>query len=330
MSTTRKNHHRRIAALAALSAATLALAACGEDSEASTDGLTPLSVALFPAADVAPVYLAIEQGFFEDEGLDVSVQMLDSGAAATAAVVSGDVNIGFSNPASVVIARSQNLPVTIVAPASAAGDTPEDAYSGVLVQADSDIEDITDLEGRTVAVNALGNILEITLRHALDDAGVDSSTVELVEIPFPEMPATLEAGHVDAIFEVEPFVTQTVQTGTARVVATPYELTAPALTGAVYFSNEQFLGENAEDAAAFRRAMEQSVAYADEHPDEMRAQVAEFTEIAPETIDEMNFAQLATDVPREMIELYADLLTQYGLVESEVDIDALMAGLETE
>lgn len=313
----------------------LSLAACSSgaspSNEGGSDGSTAqkLSVGLFTAADVAPVFLAEEQGFFEEEGLEVDTQMLESGAAVVAAVIAGDVQIGFSNPASVVTASGQGLPVSIVAPASEAGKNSDEAYAAVIAPVDSDIQSTKDLEGKSVAVNAVGNILELTLNRAMQEADGDPSKVRLVEVPFPEMPAMLEQGQVDAAFMVEPFLTQSLESGVGRIVATPYEETAPSLTGAVYFSTQQFVAEDPETVAAFRRAMQKAVEYAGEHPDELRQSVAGFTKIDPEVVDRMRFAGLSTDVPREMIELYVEMAEDLELVKpGSVDIDKLMSGLD--
>jgi NitT/TauT family transport system substrate-binding protein len=294
---------------------------------ASTE-LTTVRVGIFPAADVAPIFLGVSQGFFEDEGLELETQMLGGGAAVTAAVVADEADIGFSNVASLVIARSQGLPITIVAPATQAGADASEANAGVVVPMDSDIQDAAGLAGKTVAVNALGNILEMTLRESLDRAGADPFAVNLVEIPFPDMPAMLDSGQVDAAFVIEPFATQILGGGNARVVATPYEETAPSLTGAVYFTTESFVESDGDTAAAFQRALARSVEYAQENPDELRAAVGEYTEISEDVISQMVFPQLAAEVPRDMIELYVELLTEYGMVTGDVDVDGLMAGLD--
>jgi NitT/TauT family transport system substrate-binding protein len=310
--------------------AALTLSACGGNSTAAggEKGLTTLKVGLFAAADVAPIFVGKEQGFFKEEGLDIQTQMLDGGAAVTAAVIAGDAEIGFSNPVSLVVARSKGLPVTVVAPASAAGKDASEAYAAVLVKKDSPIQSTADLGGKTVAVNALGNILEVTLRNALDKAGVDPQSVKLVEIPFSQMPSVLANGQVDAGFMVEPFVTQSTVDGQARAVAHPYEEAAPSLPGAVYFSTEKFVGGDSETVKAFRRALEKSVKYSNENPKVMRQAVTQFTKISPEVVEKMGFAQLATEVSPEMIQLYVDLTRKYGLVKNDVDIDKLLAGLD--
>jgi NitT/TauT family transport system substrate-binding protein len=72
------------------------LAGCGGE-ESSSPAATEVRLAVLPVADVAPVYLGIDRGFFKAEGLRVEAEILQNGAEVTAAVVSGDLNIGFSS-----------------------------------------------------------------------------------------------------------------------------------------------------------------------------------------------------------------------------------------
>ncbi len=63
----------KISALAV--AGLLGLAACGSDAEETADGLTPLTVYHITTVDSTPLYLGVEEGFFEEEGLDVEVKI---------------------------------------------------------------------------------------------------------------------------------------------------------------------------------------------------------------------------------------------------------------
>ena len=68
------------------------------------DEQTTLTVGVIPIADVAPLYLGIKEGFFEEENLKIEPQLAEGGAAITPAVLSGDFQIGFSNTVSLLIA----------------------------------------------------------------------------------------------------------------------------------------------------------------------------------------------------------------------------------
>jgi len=199
-----------VAALAA--AAVLLIAGCGDDRGGSgggssgdgDEGPVTLNVGVIPIADVAPLYLGMDKGFFEEENLKIVPKLAEGGAAIVPAVLAGDDQIGFSNTTSLIIAASKDLPIQIISQGVLAGESTEQAWDGVVVPKGSDIESITDLEGKTVAVNTLNNVSQIVVNTALEKAGGDPSKVKYVEVPFPDMNAALESDRVDAAFEVEP------------------------------------------------------------------------------------------------------------------------------
>ena len=163
-----------------------------------------LKVGVIPIADVAPLYLGMDKGFFEEEGLTIEPQLAEGGAAIVPSVVSGDYQIGFSNTTSLIIAASKNLPIQIISQGVLGGETTEEAWDGVIVPKGSDVKDIKGLEGKTVAVNTLNNVSQVVVNTALKKAGADYTKVKYVEVPFPDMNAALESGRVDAAFQVEP------------------------------------------------------------------------------------------------------------------------------
>ena len=85
-----------------------------------------------------------------------------------------------------------------------------------------------DLAGRKVSVNSLGAAGDVTIMAAVEADGGDPATIQFVEVAFPDVPAQLEAGTIDAGWVPEPFVTQLTSRGDTLVVA-PYQATIPGL-----------------------------------------------------------------------------------------------------
>ncbi|WP_242504583.1 ABC transporter substrate-binding protein [Promicromonospora panici] len=311
-------------------AAALVLAACGGPSdtgqEASTpdDGaLTPVTVGVIPIVDVAPIYLGVQEGFFEDEGLDVTLELAQGGAAIVPAVVSGEYQFGFSNVTSLLVASSQGLPLKAVSAGNFTTGTPGEDFGAVVAPEGSDIEDAADLVGKTVAVNTLNNIGDTTIRKVVDDAGGDPAAVEFVEMGFPDMPAAVAGEQVDAAWIVEPFVTTALQQG-AKVVASNFAETDPELMVAAYFTSEQQIAEDPETVEAFTAAMEESLTYAEEHPDETRAVLDTYTEIDPAVKEAMVMPRFAPGLEASSFEVLADLGLEYGMFDEPVDVSKLL------
>lgn len=316
-------------ALAAITA--LVLTGC-TDSDApaggSADGggtegsaeLTPVTVGVIPIADTAAIYLGDDQGFFEDEGLDLTIETATGGAAIVPAVVSGDYQFGFSNTLSLMVAADQGLDIKMVSSAVATtGDTSKD-MGAVITKADSGISSPADLAGKTVSSNSVGNINDTAVRTLVDEAGGDSSTIKFVEVPFPDAIAAVENDQVDAAFVVEPFITSALDAG-LEVVSYAYAEFDPKLDIAAYFA----LGDVDPDLLEkFQTAMTKSLEYADANPDAVREIMATYTKTDPAVLAEITLPKYPTDMDRASIEKLAAAAQEYGVLKAEPDFDNLL------
>ena len=315
----------RVAALLAALVCAAGATACGDDDDGGGGGGGPatLNVGVIPIADVAPLYLGIDKGFFEEQQLTIKPQLAEGGAAITPAVLSGDFQIGFSNTISLLIAASEDLPVQIISQGVLGGKTEKEAWADLLVLKDGPIKQPKDLEGKTIAVNTLENICEVTIKASLEKDGVAVDTLKFTEVPFPDMNAALEAGRVDAACVVEPFVSQG-KAGAARGIAPFYVRTAPDLTVATYFTSTQYAQQNPEVVDRFVEAMSKSLTYAESHPDEVRQVLLDYTEIPPEAAEQIKLPVWRTDLNEPTIEKLSELSEKYGLIEEQPDLDELI------
>ena len=317
--------------LALLSAtALLVLAGCGGDDEpAATPGtnsataIDEVTVGVIPIVDVAPIYLGDQKGFFTNRNIKLTLTPAQGGAAIVPGVVSGEFQFGFSNVISMMLAQANNVPIKIVSNGNNSTGQPGNDFGGVVVKGDSPIQSAADLAGKSVAANTLKNIVETTVRDSVRQAGADPSTVEFVELPFPDMPAALEAGRVDAVFVVEPFLTATLDDG-GRVVASSFAEVAPNLTVAVYFTSTELATSNPDLVRRFTEAMQESLAYADAHPDEVRQSLSTYTQISPEVAAKLILPKWPADINRDSMAVLGELAVTDGLIPAAPDLDALL------
>ncbi|GGO80071.1 ABC transporter substrate-binding protein [Nonomuraea cavernae] len=316
------------AALAA--AAVLLLAACGSGQSPSSDagdpasaGVTPVKVSVIPIIDVAPIYLGDQQGFFAEEGLKLELVSAQGGAAIVPAVVSGQVDFGFSNFTSLIIARSKGLPLKVVAPGAASTGVQDKDFGGVVVKAGSPLKSAKDLAGKRVAVNTLNNINDTTVRAAIRAAGGDPKNVNFTELAFPDMLAALDKGNVDAVQVVEPFLATAKKNGD-RVIASNYVDTAPGLTIAGYFTSEQTATSKPDLVKRFSAAMLKSLKYATDNPDAVRKVLLTYTKIDPALTDSLTLPTYPSEINTKSLETLSSLAVQDGLIESAPDLSGLL------
>lgn len=315
--------HRSIS-VAAATAVGLAVAACGGSGGGSGGtGPTKLTVGTIAIVDVAPIYLGKQKGFFTEQNLDITLQAGSGGAVTIPAVVSGQDQFGFANVTSLLVAQTKGLPVKVVAPGNSSTGTPGKDFAAVLAPADSGITGAKDLAGKTVAVNNLNNIGDTSVRAAVRKAGGDPSTVKFVEIGFPDMPAALASKRVEAAWVVEPFLTIARDAGN-KVITWNLVETSPDLMVAAYFTTTSYAGKNPDVVRRFTAAMQKSLQYASDHPDEARAALATYTKISADVAAKITLPKWPSEVNRQSTQTLADLVLQDKLISKAADVPALL------
>lgn len=321
------------ALLGALIVLVVLAAACGGDDDGdegatgdgdggSSDELTPITVGILPLAGLAPLYYGVEQGYFEEEGLDVSMEVGSSGAELAPAVLENDYQFSVGEYLSLMQALENDVPVQVTSNLTTGADAPDQGINALLVGPDSGIESVDDLAGQTFAVSTLENVAEVNIRTTLCRAGVDVSGIQFTELPFPDMNAAVEAGEVDVAWQAEPFVTLGEQSGLVNVADPMYE-TTPSMPLAGMFASGAWLEEHEEHAAAFYRALQRSIeASSDEQA--MRDAIAANTETPPPVVAELALANWQPELDTEKLAFVGELATEYGILEEEPNMDELV------
>ncbi len=282
-----------------------------------------VTVGVIPILDVAPIYLGKQKEFFKRRNIELELTLASGGAAIVPAVVSGQYQFGFSNVISLLLATSNGLPLKVVCNGNNSTGVDGSDFAALMVKGDSPIKTAADLAGKTVAANTLKNIVDTSVRASVRKAGGDAKSVKFVELPFPQQPAALKAGQVDAVFVVEPFQ-QAVLADGGRKIASSYVDTAPNLAVALYFTSQQTIAANPDLVKRFTEAMKESLAYADAHPDEARAIIGTYTQIAPDVIAKMTLPKWPADINRQSVQTLADLALSDGLLTKAADVNALL------
>ena len=316
----------RLTAAASAAFLTLALAGCGaeEPQAAAAEGEpAKVTVGVLSVGTVAPAYLGVDKGFFEEEGLDVEFRAVQGGAEAVPMLLADEIQFSFGNAVSLAYAQLQGIDMQFVTEGGQAGTTLEDGTTAIVVDAASDIASAEDLAGKTFGVNQLKGLGEIVIRTALDKRGVDTSGIEFVEVDFPEMNAALDTGAIDAAFSTEPFTSQALGSGDRALMDAVSE-TAPNLSLSAYFSSTEYIEANPDVVERFQRAMNRSLDYAADHEDEARAMIPEFTQVPPEVAQRMKLPQWTSELNEDSIRVLIGKGEEYDMFDGEVDVDAML------
>ncbi len=316
----------RLAALLAVFA--LTVTACGSDAESIASGeggdpeTTELTLGLIPIADVAPVFIAIERGFFEEEGLTVTTEFAAGGAAAIPALQAGDIDLAFGGYPSTFKAIEAGVPLVITQEAVRGADL----FAGFYALPDSGIETAADLAGKTVAVNTLSNIVQMALEIELQENGLELSDVTLVEIGFPDQVAALETGAVDAISVVEPFGTIARNSLDAKLVGDMFQGPLEGFPIAGWQVTQDFLDANPNTVAAFNRAFQKATDVAANEDGALAAIVPTYTSASPEAAAALNYPNMVSGIDNDILQEVVDLMVEQGLLSETLTASDHVAG----
>ena len=203
----------------------------------------------------APWYVAIENGYFEDEGLEIDLILTPGADNVAAAVLSNDVQIGFAGPESTVyvyVKGEKNYLQTF------AGLTKRD---GQLILSREKIDNFTleSMVGKEVLVGRVGGMPFLNYENGLLNEGIDKSTVNMnTSVDFADLSSAFISGTGDFVNLFEPNATKLEQEGFGYVVAAigTYSGEVPYTA---YFARKSYINENDEIINKFRKALNRGI-----------------------------------------------------------------------
>jgi NitT/TauT family transport system substrate-binding protein len=259
---------RGVRGAALLAAATAMTLAAGCSGAAGAAGAGPprvekpdLTVAVVPSTDAAGFFIALYQGLFKAQGLHVTFVPATSSKTVIAGQVKGVYDITGGNYVSYIQAQQKgaaNLDIF------AEGSVMEPGTQGIYTLPNSPIRTLADLKGRTIAINAPNNILYLLAASILTEHGIPPEQVHFItDVPFPEMPAELKAGTIDAAALPEPFASIAEETDGAVPLVDLDQGATTGLPVSGFVTTKQWAAKYPHTLAAFYKAFEEGQQIAD-------------------------------------------------------------------
>ncbi len=263
-----KRGWRRVLALILI---TVSIASCDGDVRTGAPPTLRFGYDYWPG--YYPALIAVEKGYFAEEGLVVKATKLGDSNALHAAFGAGEYDAIGSSLGDIVDLTlvHPDVRIILVTDISEGGDA---------VLARPGIEKVEDLRGRAFGVN-LGSFAELFVLTVLKSHGLGSADIRLVDTDAAELPAKLKSGEVDAGHTWQPFVTQAQDEG-ARVLFT--SAATPGLIQDVVAVRGEVLRERPEALRAFVKGWFKAVDYWKAHPDQGNALAARALNVGPNTI----------------------------------------------
>ncbi len=278
----------------------------------------------------APMYVAIENGYFKEEGLEIK---LVNGAGADnvmTALIAGEADIGFMGPESTVYVYNQgseNYAVNFAQLTQRAGN--------FLVSRDNqDNFKWSDLKGKTVIGGRVGGMPEMVFEYVLKMNGLDpkSDLTIIQNIAFGLTAEAFANGTGDYTVEFEPFATALEQSGNGHVIAS-LGVDSGYVPYTCYCALESYMQKNPDTLKAFTNAIKRGLAYTNSHT------AAEIANVISPQFKETDIDALTTIVERyqsqdtwkndvllteESFELLQNILEDAGELSKRVDYNTLV------
>lgn len=273
-----------------------------------------LRIVVIPTEVSAAAYFANDLGYFKDAGIDADISPLANGNAATAAVVSGAADIGFSNTFSLAIAYDKGLPVNILT-GSDMHRTANPSQGFLAVLKTSPIRTGKDFNGKVVAVPGIGTATYFALRNYIDKNGGDSSSVKYVEVPIPTIADAIITGRVDAgSLDASNFYAARSKAA-LRAIGNTYDSVASKFVAGAWFTTPTWIAKNPELARKFIAVYERVSTWANAHPDDVAALYAKHSAFTIEDLKLSPRAQLEPSTQADLVQPVIDVALRYNAIK---------------
>lgn len=288
--------------------------------------LETLRVSTIPINDVAPLYVAMKNGYFRDVGLAIDTTPSTGGAVGVPGLLGGSFDVVYANVVSALLAAAQGLDIKVVAAGTKIVAADTDA-SQIVVRSDSGIRSGRDLAGKSVAVNTRNGVVWLYARAWVAHTGGDPARVTFREIPFPQMDDALRQGRVDALFIVAPFSTATLGQPGVMSIGKPYTEVQPGVDVGEYLATGAFASTKADLLARFAAGLRRGCEWYNAHrnDDALFDVIAAYSRVEPAILKRAPLAPAPLHVDPTQIRRTMELMLDAKLLRTPVDISALVA-----
>ncbi len=244
----RKIGIRLVGLLCILTLLALPLSGCAKTDDKITITLSEVTHSVF----YAPQYVALELGFFADEGLEIELSSGEGADKVMAGVLSGGIDIGLAGPEAAIYVYNEGRDNF----AQVFAQLTQRDGSFLVAREPDDSFTWDKLKGKHVLPGRVGGVPYMTLCHVLAENGLDIKNDLTLDssIQFALMTSAFTSGTGDYVTVFEPTASQLEANGQGYIVASVGEA-AGAIPYTAYFASKEYLSENKDTVMAFTRAI---------------------------------------------------------------------------
>lgn len=257
-----------------------------------------------------PVYIALEQGYFEEEGVTVNLKgETFGGPQALMAAASGDVDAGIAATTAIINARASGLKIKGILDVQTSFE--ESPLMKWYVLVDSNINNPEDLRGKKIGVNTLGASFHYTTLEYLRKNGISPEEVEFFVIPHGNLEQALRAKQIDIAGMIDPFNEIAFDRGGISTLFTAYDVLGVNQFSLIFMS-ERKIASDSEAVRRFTRAYRKAVQFIEDHPDRAADIIAEIFDVDKKYIAQHRFLSNAA-VDRDDLQFWLEFMKEQNV-----------------
>lgn len=319
----RSTMKRTVASAASIALVLLGSAACGssdDGSDENSDGLETIRVISSGSSVSLGFWVAEEQGYFEEQGLNIETTDVSTKAAGNIPSLLGkQYDIGQVN--GVVLLAATGNGIDIVAVSGAAQTTTGD--NTVLIGKKSGVDKPEDLVGKRIGVPSVAGSINVGTMYWLDSLGVDTDKIEVVAASPGDMPDLLKSGRVDALEALQPYSGMLIEEGFKEIANVGNTAGDPTIMG-VWAASKSWAKDNGTAVKKLRAALDQASEWIKANEDQAIDLVIKKTGVDPQYKKYMTLISYDTDVKKEQLEEWKKAMEVVSGFDKKVDVDSII------
>jgi NitT/TauT family transport system substrate-binding protein len=269
-----------------------------------------LRVGSLPAEFAADLFYGIDEGFFQRAGIKIDLQMLSNGAATSAAILGGSLDIGLTDPLTVAEGYLRGLDVIFIAPAAGFAKPWPMAFA---TRPDANISVAKDFNGKTMGTLAVKNAASMMANYWIDHNGGDSQTVKWVELPFPTAVNAIVEKRIDGFLLGEPFLLQARDAG-LHITALERNTSANLWLVNGWVTTRAWADKNNDVARRFIAAMHDANRWANTHVADTFPIIAKYTKLPQTTVERIMRHPWIETLQAPIVQPVIDTCAHYGVL----------------
>jgi NitT/TauT family transport system substrate-binding protein len=271
-----------------------------------------LRVGSQPAEFTADLIYAMELGYFARQGITIELQMMANGAATSAAILGGALDIGLTDPLTVAEGHVRGIDLVFIAPGAGFATPWPLAFA---TRPDLGIREAKDFDGKTIGINALKNAPALMSFYWLDHNGGNSQSIKWVEVPFPAGVAAIQAKRIDGELFGEPFISQARDAG-LTITLMEHNTSAPLWMVNGWIATRAWANRNVDTVRRFATAIRDANRWANAHVAETVPIVAKYTKLPEATINGMIPHPWVDALTPALVQPVLDTCASYGVLSA--------------